>query len=299
VFPYVVVSPAYFAGAIQLGGLMQTAAAFGQVQSALSFFASSTVYRELAAWRSVIDRLAGFQRSVEAGRTAAVTPPVIEVAPADAPIVALDELAIRLPNGAPLLAADDIVVSGGERVLVTGPSGSGKSTLFRAIAGIWPIGSGRVCVPRGKRLMMLPQRPYFPVATLAAAVSYPGRAGEFSREQIAEVLRAVGLAGLVGRLDEEAHWNRMLSLGEQQRLAIARAILQSPDFLFLDEATASLDESAEAALYELLQQRLPGATLVSIGHRSTLTDYHRRRLALERDGDRQRVREVALQRAAE
>jgi putative ATP-binding cassette transporter len=299
VFPYVVVSPAYFAGAIQLGGLMQTAAAFGQVQSALSFFASSTVYRELAAWRSVIDRLAGFQRSVEAGRAAAVTPPVIEAAPADAPVVALDELAIRLPNGAPLLAADDIAVSGGERVLVTGPSGSGKSTLFRAIAGIWPIGSGRVRVPRGKRLMMLPQRPYFPVATLAAAVSYPGQAGEFSREQIAEALRAVGLAGLVGRLDEEAHWNRMLSLGEQQRLAIARAILQSPDFLFLDEATASLDESAEAALYELLQQRLPGATLVSIGHRSTLIDYHRRRLALERDGDRQRVREVALQRAAE
>jgi putative ATP-binding cassette transporter len=228
-----------------------------------------------------------------------VTPPVIEAAPADAPVVALDELAIRLPNGAPLLAADDIAVSGGERVLVTGPSGSGKSTLFRAIAGIWPIGSGRVRVPRGKRLMMLPQRPYFPVATLAAAVSYPGQAGEFSREQIAEALRAVGLAGLVGRLDEEAHWNRMLSLGEQQRLAIARAILQSPDFLFLDEATASLDESAEAALYELLQQRLPGATLVSIGHRSTLIDYHRRRLALERDGDRQRVREVALQRAAE
>jgi putative ATP-binding cassette transporter len=298
VFPYVVVSPAYFAGAIQLGGLMQTASAFGQVQSALSFFASSTVYRQLAEWRSVIERLAGFQRAVEAGRAAAVTPG-LELASSDTPAVALDELAIRLPNGAPLVAADDIVVSAGERVLVTGPSGSGKSTLFRAVAGIWPLGSGSVRVPRGKRMMMLPQRPYFPVATLAAAVSYPAETGSFSRDQIADALRAVGLPALVERLDEEAHWNRMLSLGEQQRLAIARAILQAPDFLFLDEATASVDESAEAALYHLLQERLPGTTLVSIGHRSTLIEHHDRRLALEREGDRHRVREVALQRAAE
>jgi putative ATP-binding cassette transporter len=299
VFPYAVVSPAYFAGAIQLGGLMQTASAFDSVQRALSFFASSVVYRQLAEWRAVIDRLAGFQRAVEAGRTAAVTPPVIEVASTDGPAIALDELAIRLPNGVPLVAADDIVVAGGERVLVTGPSGAGKSTLFRAVAGIWPIGSGHIRVPRGKRLMMLPQRPYFPIATLAAAVAYPGEPVNFNRAQISEAIRGVGLPQLIERLDEEAHWNRMLSLGEQQRLAIARAILQAPDFLFLDEATASLDEASETALYRLLQERLPRATLVSIGHRSTLIDHHRRRLALERDGDRHRVREVALQQAAE
>jgi putative ATP-binding cassette transporter len=146
---------------------------------------------------------------------------------------------------------------------------------------------------------MLPQRPYFPIATLAASVAYPAEAERFGRASIAEVVRAVGLPALVERLDEEAHWNRMLSLGEQQRLAIARALLQAPDFLFLDEATASLDERSEAALYQLLQQRLPAATLVSIGHRSTLTDYHSRRLTLEREGDSHRLREAALQRAAE
>jgi vitamin B12/bleomycin/antimicrobial peptide transport system ATP-binding/permease protein len=296
VFPFVVASPAYFAGTLQLGGLMQTASAFNSVQGALSFFVSSTVYRQLAEWRAVIDRLAGFQRAVEAGRAVAVTPPVIAIAPAEGQAaIALEELAVRLPNGLPLVAADDIAVKAGERVLLSGPSGSGKSTLFRAIAGIWPFGSGRVRVPRGARLMMLPQRPYFPVATLAAAVTYPGEAGTISAARLAEALRAVGLPALVERLDEEAHWNRMLSLGEQQRLAIARAILQAPDFLFLDEATASLDEPAEAALYHLLQERLPGTTIVSIGHRSTLADFHRRRLALERDGERYRVREAALQ----
>ena len=297
VFPYVVVSPAYFAGKMQLGGLMQTASAFNSVQTSLSFFI--TVYRQLAEWRAVIQRLAGFELAVAAGHTAAVTPPRIEVVPAGNNAVALDDLAAQLPNGAPLVAADDIAVPAGDRVLVTGPSGSGKSTLFRAIAGIWPFGSGRVRVPKGARLMMLPQRPYFPVGTLASAVSYPAEAGRFDRQRLTEVLRAVGLPTLVPRLDEEAHWNRMLSLGEQQRLGIARAILQAPDYLFLDEATASLDEPSEAALYRLIQERLPAVTLVSIGHRSTLAAFHRRRLALERDGNQHRVRDAALQTAAQ
>ena len=179
-------------------------------------------------------------------------------------------------------------------MLVTGPSGSGKSTLFRAIAGIWPFGSGSVAVPRDARLMMLPQRPYFPVGTLIAAVTYPAEAGAFSREQVAAALEAVGLPALAQRLDEEAHWNRMLSLGEQQRLGIARALLQKPEFLFLDEATASLDEPSEAKLYRLLQERLPGAAIISIGHRSTLEAFHKRRLKLEPEAGRHRVRETAM-----
>jgi putative ATP-binding cassette transporter len=295
IFPYAVVSPAYFAGTIQLGGLMQTASAFAQVQGALSFFVSSTIYRQLAEWRAVIERLAGFQRAVEAGRLAAVDPPVVEVKPVSGGrTIELDKVEVKLPAGKPLVAAEQLALAQGDRVLLTGPSGSGKSTLFRAIAGIWPFGSGSVTVPEDARLMMLPQRPYFPVGTLTAAVAYPAETGAFSREQIAATLEAVGLPALTQRLDEEAHWNRMLSLGEQQRLGIARAILQKPDFLFLDEATASLDEPSEEKLYRLLQERLPDAAIISIGHRSTLEAFHRRRLKLEPQDGRHKVQEAAV-----
>lgn len=293
IFPYIVVSPAYFAGTVQLGGLMQTASAFGSVQKSLSFFVSSTIYREFAEWRAVVQRLAGFEAAVASGRSAASTPPVIEIAPAEGKAVRIDGLAVNLPAGVPLVAADDIVVSAGERVLVTGPSGSGKSTLFRAIAGIWPFGQGRVRVPKDAKLTMLPQRPYFPVGTLAEAITYPAAPGTFDRARLVEAIKAVGLPALVERLDEEAHWSRMLSLGEQQRLGIARALLQAPDYLFLDEATASLDEPSEAALYKLVQERLPGVTIVSIGHRSTLLAFHNRPMALERDGERYRLRSAA------
>jgi putative ATP-binding cassette transporter len=194
---------------------------------------------------------------------------------------------------------DDMTIAAGERVLVTGPSGSGKSTLFRAIAGIWPFGTGHIVVPKGAKIVALPQRPYFPVATLAAAVTYPAEPGTFSAEALAEVVTAVGLASLAEALTDEAHWNRMLSLGEQQRLGIARAVLQAPDYLFLDEATASLDEPAEAALYRLLETRLPAATIVSIGHRSTLAAFHRRGFALVRQDDRYRLRAAGLAPAAE
>jgi len=292
VFPYVVVSPAYFAGKMQLGGLMQTASAFNSVQTSLSFFIN--VYRSLAEWRSVIQRLDGFGLSVIAAQAAAHTPPVIEVQAGDERAVELNNVAVNLPSGVPLVSADHVKLPRGEPVLVNGPSGSGKSTLFRAIAGIWPFGSGRVVVPKNARVMMLPQRPYYPVGTLIAAVSYPSESGAYGRPQIVEALEAVGLAGLSLRLDEEAHWNRMLSLGEQQRLGIARALLQKPDFLFLDEATASLDEPSEAVLYRLMQERLPGAAIISIGHRSTLAAFHRRRLALERDAGGYRVHEAGL-----
>jgi len=284
VFPFIMVSPAYFAGAVQLGGLMQTANAFGQVQSALSVFV--TLYRSLADWRAVIERLDGFDRSVGAAQALAVTPPVIAVTPDDGATITLKDLAVRLPNGMPLVNAAELMIAAGDQVLVNGPSGSGKSTLFRAMAGIWPFGSGTVTVPRNAKVMMLPQRPYFPIAPLAAAVAYPAEPGTFDNATVAELIAAAGLPALATRVEEEAHWNRMLSLGEQQRLGIARAILLAPDYLFLDEATASLDEDAEAAVYKLLKQRLPHTTLVSIGHRSTLAAFHRRRLTLSREGDR-------------
>jgi putative ATP-binding cassette transporter len=298
VFPFIVISPAYFAGAVQLGGLMQTASAFTSVQTALSFFVNA--YRSLAEWRAVVARLDGFNIAAERARAAATAPQAIAVSTREGrDRVEIDDLLVRLPQGTPLVAADDIAIAAGERVLLTGPSGSGKSTLFRAIAGTWPFGAGTIRVPKGAKLMALPQRPYFPIGTLTAAVTYPAEPGTFGAEALSEVITAVGLPALAGRITEEAHWNRMLSLGEQQRLGIARAILQAPDYLFLDEATASLDEPAEAALYRLLNARLKRTTIVSIGHRSTLAAFHRRGLVLKRDGELNRLREAALAPAAE
>ena len=298
VFPFIVISPAYFAGAVQLGGLMQTASAFTSVQTALSFFVNA--YRSLAEWRAVVARLDGFNIAAERARAAATAPQAIAVSTREGrDRVEIDDLLVRLPQGTPLVAGDDIAIAAGERVLLTGPSGSGKSTLFRAIAGTWPFGAGTIRVPKGAKLVALPQRPYFPIGTLTAAVTYPDEPGTFGAEALSEVITAVGLPALAGRITEEAHWNRMLSLGEQQRLGIARAILQAPDYLFLDEATASLDEAAEAALYRLLNARLKRTTIVSIGHRSTLAAFHRRGLVLERDGELNRLREAALAPAAE
>jgi vitamin B12/bleomycin/antimicrobial peptide transport system ATP-binding/permease protein len=292
VFPFIMVSPAYFASVIQLGGLMQTANAFGQVQNALSVFVN--IYRSLAEWRAVIERLSGFDESIAAARAVAVAPPVIDLAPGEAAVVTLSDLAVRLPNGVPLVNANNVSINLGERVLVSGPSGAGKSTLFRALAGVWPFGSGTITVPRSARVMILPQRPYFPIAPLAAAVAYPAEPGSFDAAQVAELIAAAGLPDLASRIEEESHWNRMLSPGEQQRLGIARAILHAPDYLFLDEATASLDEAAEATLYHLLEERLTNATIVSIGHRATLAAFHRRRLILVRQGDRTWLREGKL-----
>ncbi|MGZ5939312.1 MAG: ABC transporter ATP-binding protein/permease [Rhizomicrobium sp.] len=293
VFPFLVVSPAYFANAIQLGGLMQTASAFGSVQGAFSFFVST--YRQIADWRAVIERLDGFDRAVSIGRDVATTPPVIAIAASEgAKAVTIGELDLRLPNDKPLATASNISFSPHEQILVTGPSGSGKSTMLRAIAGIWPFGSGTITIPKGAKIMVLPQRPYLPIGTLNAAITFPALPETYDADRVREALTAVGLPALAGRLDEEAHWNRMLSLGEQQRLGLARALLYSPDYLFLDEATASLDEPAEAALYTLLESRLPNAAIVSIGHRSTLAAFHKRRLQLIKDGDHSRLQEAPL-----
>jgi len=284
VFPYIMVSPAYFAGKVQLGGLMQTANAFGQVQGALSVFVN--VYRQLAECRAVVERLSGFDHSIAVAHEAAVKPPVITVAPTDANAVSFKDLSVRLPNGVPLINATDVSIKLGERVLVSGPSGAGKSTLFRALAGVWPFGEGTISIPKNARMMMLPQRPYLPIGTLHAAIVYPGEDASFSADRVSEVLNEVGLPKFAARLDEEAHWNRMLSLGEQQRLGLARALLHTPSHLFLDEATASLDEPSEAALYTMLIGKLPQTTIVSIGHRATLEAFHERNVTLVRDGDR-------------
>ena len=285
VFPYILTAPAYFADKIQLGGMMQTASAFSSVQQALSFFVSA--YRTLAEWRAVTARLDGFEQNIASAERLAHSTPSINVVPSEQEeAIELRQFLVTLPNGTPLVAADGLRILPHERVLVTGPSGAGKSTLFRAIAGIWPFGNGAITVPAKATLMMLPQRPYFPIGTLKAAIVYPAKADAFDATRVAEALTAVGLPQLASRLEEEAHWNRMLSLGEQQRLGLARALLHEPQFLFLDEATASLDEASEAALYSLLADRLTATTTVSIGHRSTLEAFHDGHIVLDRDGDR-------------
>jgi putative ATP-binding cassette transporter len=291
IFPYVLVAPAYFAEKVQLGGMMQTASAFSSVQDSLSFFI--TAYRTLAEWQAVVARLSGFEASIENAAALTTKENIIHVASEDKATIDLDKLLVSLPNGAPLVTADGFSIASGERTLLTGPSGSGKSTLFRAIAGIWPFGSGSIAIPSQATLMMLPQRPYFPVGSLRAAIAYPAEASAFSAEQVGETLSAVGLPKLAPRLDEDAHWNRTLSLGEQQRLGIARALLHKPQYLFLDEATASLDEASEASLYQLLKDRLPATTMVSIGHRSTLEAFHQRGVSLARDGERFKLQEAS------
>ena len=284
VFPFALAGPAYFVSkTVQLGALIQIAEAFGKVQDALSFFVSA--YRTMAEWRAVIARLDGFENAIGSAAAKAHAPSSIALSASAADQIDLSELLVRLPNGTPLVSVDGFAIRKGEHILVTGPSGAGKSTLFRAIAGIWPYGGGEIAVPAKATLMMLPQRPYLPIATLKAAIAYPADESTYTAEQIADVLQDVDLPKLAARLDEEDHWNRMLSLGEQQRLGLARALLHAPDFLFLDEATASVDEAAEARLYRLIEQRLPATTVVSIGHRSTLQAFHQRNAALAPAGD--------------
>jgi putative ATP-binding cassette transporter len=264
---------------------MQTASAFSSVQDALSVFIS--IYRDMAEWRAIVARLDGFEMSIaSAAKLKSASDSIKITSPSSGNEIDLKQLLVRLPNGTPLVSATDFNLRAGERTLVTGPSGAGKSTLFRAIAGIWPFGTGTIAIPANASLMMLPQRPYLPIGSLQAAIVYPADSSAYSPDQVKAALVSVGLPKLAARVGEEAHWNRMLSLGEQQRLGLARALLHAPQYLFLDEATASLDEASEAALYRLIEEKLPATTIVSIGHRSTLEAFHQRNVVLTRDGDR-------------
>jgi putative ATP-binding cassette transporter len=282
IFPFIVVSPAYFAGTIQLGVLVQTASAFENVQRAFSFFISA--YTQLAEWRSVTQRLIGFEDAIAAaGRMKGESGIVRSEGGEEA--LSIDGLRLGLPSGVPLVTVEKLVIAPDERVLIGGRSGSGKSTIFRAIAGIWPFGDGKISIAKGKKVFVLPQRPYLPFARLDEVLAYPEGAGTHSPQQFIDVLKGVGLDQLTGRLDEEASWPHILSQGEQQRISIARAILARPDILLLDEATASLDEPGEAALYKLLAERLPQTTIFSVGHRATLQALHGRRVELEPGGE--------------
>jgi vitamin B12/bleomycin/antimicrobial peptide transport system ATP-binding/permease protein len=276
IFPLVVAAPRYFSGAISLGTLIQISRAFGQVQDSLSWFINS--YTSIASWKASVDRLISFDQAMAQAEAAGAVGAGIDIATEAAKDLKIEDVELRLPDGKPLVSDIVAEIKPRERLLINGPSGSGKSTLFRAIAGIWPYGAGKIVLPQLARLLFLPQRPYVPIGSLRNAVSFPAVPGRFSDAEIAEVLAACKLGDYADRLDETHHWDRRLSPGEQQRLALARALLQRPDWLFLDEATSALDPETEMQLYTLLLERLPETTLVSIAHGDTLARFHRRRL---------------------
>jgi vitamin B12/bleomycin/antimicrobial peptide transport system ATP-binding/permease protein len=279
VIPYIIVAPYFFLGKITLGQMTQTAGAFGRVESALTFFIAR--YQSLASYKAVVERLTTFRSAIDEARRLGTKPPRIERTQHFGRDLVLRDLVLDLPDGREIVCVDRLTIDAGATTLVSGPSGSGKSTLFRAISGIWPYGRGTIDCPAGATIMLLPQQPYVPSGTLKTAVAYPSVEGAYSDEAIRQALELARLAPLALEIDSEDNWSQRLSGGEQQRLAIARAILDKPDWLFLDEATSALDEKLEAEIYRMLTKVLPDATIVSIGHRTTLIALHRRHIEME------------------
>ncbi|MDH1102680.1 ABC transporter ATP-binding protein/permease [Pseudomonas mosselii] len=277
VFPFILQAPRFFSGAIKLGDVMQTAQAFGQVQDSLSFFRES--YDTFAQYRATLDRLTGF---LDANQQASELPRVVSVDQEHA--LGIQGLQVRRPDGHALIADLDLNLHSGQALLIKGPSGSGKTTLLRALAGLWPYAEGEVRRPLGTQALFLSQRPYLPLGDLRTAIAYPaqGVLGDDARMQ--QALRQVNLAHLAERLDEQRDWSRILSLGEQQRLAFSRVLFNRPQVVFLDESTSAMDEGLEHALYSLLRAELPATLLVSVGHRSTLAGFHSHRLEVDGQG---------------
>ena len=276
--------PSYFYyGAISSYGVFQQiATAFLNVVTCLKWFVTN--YATLAIFIAVIDRLYAFNNNYN--RTQELTQnSKIKIEEGDEDQIVIKHLDVELPTGKLQISANDVVIKHGEKVLVKGRTGAGKTTVFRVISGIWPFGEGEVVLPKGKKVIVLPQKPYFPIGTLADAITYPEPAGTYSREDMVKALQLVGMADYAARLDEEGHWNMICSGGEQQRLAIARALLFKPDYMFFDEATASMDEPSEMELYTMLSEEAKDATIISIGHRSSLAQFHDRTLFAEKEPD--------------
>ena len=279
IVPVLMCAPQYFNGTMQLGGFMQTISAFGRVQDALSYFVES--YDSIAQYVAVIRRLGGCAGHME---EAEALVPSFDFTKNTSNALQLWQMDIALPDGRQLAEKLSIAVPAGKRLLISGGSGAGKSTLLRAIAGIWPYGTGEISLPTGWRTMFLPQRPYLPLGSLRRAIYYPQPVLENTDDNLTGLLERFGLQNLAGQLDAVDDWSRILSLGEQQRLAFIRILLLRPDIVFLDESTSALDEPREAQAYEILHQLLPQMAVVSVGHRSSLLNCHDKQLVLAGDG---------------
>jgi vitamin B12/bleomycin/antimicrobial peptide transport system ATP-binding/permease protein len=269
IFPFLVGAPRYFSGAITLGGLMQISSAFGQVQSALSWFIDA--FGQLAEWKASVNRLSSFHSAIldmQKGQAG------ISITHNNVGAILIEQVSLELPNGIKITEKFDAIIHDGERILVSGPSGCGKSTLFRAMADIWPYGSGTIEIPASKKLLFLPQKSYLPINSLRAAINYPAAATAYKDLAIIHYLELCRLTHLIPKLDEVDNWSHRLSPGEQQRLAFVRALLHRPNTLFLDEATSAVDAETEKELYELIIRELPDSTIISIAHRASVASYH-------------------------
>jgi putative ATP-binding cassette transporter len=277
--PWVIQAPRLFAGRIDFGDVGQTATAFGNIQDSLSFFRNN--YDAFASFRAAIIRLHGLVDANDQGRAL----PALLVKPSQEVAVELANVEVRTPGGDQLIDSLDVQLDTGDALVITGRSGAGKTTLLRSLAELWPYASGTLCRPDGDNAtMFLSQLPYVPLGTLRGVVCYPNSPDAISHDELRDVLTNVALAPLYDRLDEEQDWAKVLSPGEQQRVAFARVLLTRPQAVFLDEATSALDEGLEFALYQLLRSELPDCVVVSVSHRHTVEQHHEQQLQLLGDG---------------
>lgn len=279
--PYIVAVPRFFSGELQLGGLMQVTGAFEKVQRSLLFF--SSWYKEITELKAIVKRLVILMDTMEEFKRLEQKQSIRIIAAPDSAF-SVENLNLKLPNGELLLDNFAMSLQPGEALLITGVSGCGKSTLIKAIAGIWPFGEGHIHIPQNQQCLFLPQSPYLPVGTLREALLYPRSSQEYSEEAIQGILKKCCLEHLLERLDDQESWSHVLSLGEQQRIAFARAILLRPQWLFLDEATSGLDEATEKKLYSLIRSELEGTGVMSVGHRKDLFFYHQKILTIKGKG---------------